>query len=212
MDRGFAGVVAVAVLGCAVILAIAFQISEGLAMEAERGGPGIGSEADEASTDGAFEPGAPPTGNSRLPTASIDGLGEETGPDQHSTETPPTTVAGLDQAEELTSAAPESGNMPGEQQGTPTPAREINPAKGHTVSPQPADEIEERARKGPLRQDSRTRVPNVTSKDPNSPRAPVLEDPNGAAGVAATEVAPAIEMIRGTRRSTEPIAASENED
>jgi hypothetical protein len=102
--------------------------------------------------------------------------------------------------------------MPGEQQGTPTPAREINPAKGHTVSPQPADEIEERARKGPLRQDSRTRVPNVTSKEPNSPRAPVLEDPNGAAGVAATEVAPAIEMIRGTRRSTEPIAASENED
>jgi hypothetical protein len=195
-----------------VILAIAFQISEGLAMETKGGGPGISDARDERSDDPSHQSGVPVIAETSSAIASASSLGEETGPDQHFTETPPIAVAGLDQAEELTSAAPESGNMPGERQGTPTPPREINPADGHTVSAQPVDEIEERARKGPLRQDSRTRVPNVTSNDPSSPRAPVLEAPNGAAGVAAPEAAPAIEMIRGTRRSTEPIAASENED
>lgn len=203
--------VAVALLGCAVILAIAFQISEGLAMEAERqgGGAGIESDLEEAPADGALGSGPTLSVDPKPASAGAGGMGEASGAEHGSDESAPRAVSGLDHTDELSSTAPEAGNMTGGRMGTPTQAKEINPAEGHTVSPQPADEIGERARKSPLREQSQTRIPDVTSNDPTSPGAPVLRAPDGA---SRAEAARAIEMIRGTRRSTEPVAASENED
>lgn len=211
MDRGFAGIVAVALLGCAVVLAIAFQISEGLEMEAAGYGGGQEAPHDKReSPELAGRPsGIPETGGRQTDMAGSGGLGEICGPAHDSTETPACAISGLGHDEGPASAALESGDMTGGQKGTPIPTKEINPAEGHTVSPRAADEIEERAPNNPFREHGETRIPNVTSNDPTSPGTSALEAPNGA---ASAETAPAIEMIRGTRRSTEPIAAPENQD
>lgn len=203
--------VAVALLGCAVILAIAFQISKGLAMEAERqdGGAGIESELADAPADGALGSGPTLSVDPKPASAGAGGMGEASGAEHGSAEAPPSAVSGLDHTEEVSSTAPEPGNRTGGRMGTPRQAKEINPVEGHTVSPQPADEIGERARKSSLREHGQTRIPDVTSSDPTSPGAPVLRAP---AGASREEAARAVEMIRGTRRSTEPVAASENQD
>ena len=134
-------------------------------------------------------------------------VGEVSGPEPRSTETTPPEITGLDEEDEPASATLQSGNTTGGRKGTPVSAKEINPADGHTVSPQPADEIEERAPINPFREHGETRIPDVTSSDATSPGRSALGAPNGAPGAEAT---PAIEMIRGTRRSTEPAAAPEN--
>jgi len=214
MDRGFAGVVAVAVLGCAVILAIAFQISEGLAMEGDRrgGGPATAPRAAEGLTGAALEP-VPASGVA--PDGAVDaetGFGRESGAEQGAAESTPADASGLALALGLTSAPADARATPPARQGTPAAAKEINPAEGHTVSPQPADESGGRARKAPRRPDGQAGTPHMTASDRESSSAPATAASSGTPGLTAGETPPAIEMIRGTRRSTEPIAAKDNQD
>jgi hypothetical protein len=52
----------------------------------------------------------------------------------------------------------------------------------------------------------------MTASDRESSNAPATAASNATPGLTAGETPPAIEMIRGTRRSTEPIEATRNQD
>jgi len=214
MDRGFEGVLAVAVLGCAVILAIAFQISEGLAIEGE--------------SRGTLAPSPPradaePTGQPPKPAQTMNAAADEaeawesgTGPAAIVTvdqaETTPHDSTDIDPPAGLVLATSGPGTKPSAGKGMPAATGEINPAEGHTVSLHPADEMGEPRRISPPRRDEFVGMPNMTASDHDSSNALGAPAPNGTFDQAADTPPPAVEMIRGIRRSSEAIAVTEKED
>lgn len=190
-DKGFAGNVAVAILGCAVVLAIAFQISQSLAHDqAIRGNEPGNRELDaavQAVADGL--PAAP------VAVVASDGaVNESGGPEENlglygetsAEEQGEDSAAGLGAESPSSALATPSADerpMSPPRQVTPAPMREINPLEGHTIWRQAADEIGEASRM------SAERKPEI-----------------------ARAAAPLVEMIRGNRRSSERVPGAENDD